>query len=405
MEKNKTPGLTITVEPGGMIRKRLLDFDGALLLDETVLPHDDLIGFTDRPLKKYSRRLNEIEKHSLFTESLDVSELDYRDLAARCYAVAEGFRESFPEAYFFTRSALDRTSGNKDDGSALFLLQNGMRMMDAARMVYLTRVRMRNVMEVCFGNTEGMTQQERREHTAGIYPQLGDYGFAMNRNTEEQGVNEYEINSLMELYVFELSSVLRSRKRIARCKYCWRYFVPKTNKKTDYCDRKWSDGSTCKMRGPNLKRKDGPAEDKYLLAFKRLRARFYEREYRYYATAPGKTVPGGYDDWIEDACEARDEYLEGKITGEELLRRINPEGEALDAELETESVSLLKQLHLTPWDRLVERDISFDPRCHYETLQFLDLGEEIPQWKLITAEELERDAKQGKVSLREKYKK
>ena len=404
MEKKKTPGLTVTEEPGGMIRKRLLDFDGTLLLDETVLPHDDLIRFTDRQLKEYMRQLNEIEMHSLFKESLDISELDYRDAVAKCYAVAESFRESFPEAYFFTRYALDRASENRDDGSALFLLQNGMRMMDAARTLYLTRVRMRNVMEVCFGNTEGMTQQERWEHTIGIYPQLRNYGFSVDGN-EEQSVSGHEVKSLMELYIFELCAVLRSGKRIARCQYCWRYFVPKTNKKTDYCDRKWSDKSTCKKRGPNLKRKDGPTEDKYLLAFKRLRARFYEREYRYYATAPGKTVPGGYEDWIEEACEARDEYLKGMITGEELLNRINPEEEPLDAELDSESLSLQKRLSLTPWDELVESDISFDPQIHFETIHFIDLGEENPQWRTITAKEQEMDAKQGKVSLREKYKK
>ena len=305
MEEKKTPGLTITEEPGGRIRKRLLDFDGTLLLDETVLPHDDLIRFTDKQLKEYMRQLNEIEMHSLFKESMDVSEQDYRDIVTKFYAVADSFRESFPEAYFF----------------------------------------------------------------------------------------------------FEFCAVLRSSKRIARCQYCWRYFVPKTNKKTDYCDRKWSDGRTCKMHGPNLKRKDGPAEDKYLLAFKRLRARFYEREYRCYATAPGKTVPGGYKDWIEEACEARDEYVEGKITGEELLRRINPEEEQLDAELEPEPFSVQKRLSLTPWDELVERGISFDPRRHFETMQFIDLGEENPQWRTITAKEREIDAKQGKVRLREKYKK
>ena len=38
-------------------------------------------------------------------------------------------------------------------------------------------------------------------------------------------------------------------------------------------------------------------------------------------------------------------------------------------------------------------------------MQFIDLGEENPQWKIITAKEQEIDAKQGKVSLREKYNK
>ncbi len=97
--------------------------------------------------------------------------------------VVKSFREDFPEAYFFTRSGLDRALTNRDDGSALFLLQNGMRMMNAARTLYLTRVRMRNVMEVCFGNTEGMTQRERWEHTISIYPQLKGYGFSADERT------------------------------------------------------------------------------------------------------------------------------------------------------------------------------------------------------------------------------
>ena len=87
------------------------------------------------------------------------------------------------------------------------------------------------------------------------------------------------------------------------------------------------------------------------------------------------------------------------------MKRINPEEEPLDAELDLEPFSLQKRLSLTPWDELVARDISFDPRHHFETVQSIDLGEKNPQWRTITAKEREIDAKQGKVSLREKYKK
>ena len=69
MLESKRPGLTITEEPGGMLRKQLLDYDGTVLLDETILPHDDLIRFVCRPLREYRRQLTEFEKHSLFKES------------------------------------------------------------------------------------------------------------------------------------------------------------------------------------------------------------------------------------------------------------------------------------------------------------------------------------------------
>lgn len=405
MLESKRPGLTITEEPGGMLHKQLLDYDGTVLLDETVLPHDDLIRFMHRPLEEYSRRLTKLEQHPLFEESLDVSLLDFQDLVSRCFAVVDGLRADFPEAYFLTRIALEDILTTGDDGSAGFLLQSGMRMVQAVRSLYLTRVRMRNIMEICFGTTEGMTQRERWDRTATVYPQLYDHAFSVRWKPEGgQWVREYEMRSLLELYFFEVCAALRSEKRIARCQHCWRYFVPKTKKKTDYCDRGWSDGSTCKKHGPNLKRKDGPAEDLYLLAFKKLRARFYERDYRAYAGLPGITVPGGsYADWSDDASIARVEYLEGRINGDEFLRRINPEGEVLD--LGSPRQTPAEDILFTPWERLVEGDISFDPKRHFQTMQSLDLGAEDPQWKLVTAKEQEHQAKHGNESLLEKYRK
>ena len=405
MLESKRPGLTMTGEPGGMLRKQLVDYDGTVLLDETVLPHDDLIHFMHRPLKEYSRQLAELEQHPLFKESLDVSVLDFQDLVSQCFAIANGLQTDFPEAYFLMRITLEDILVTEDDGSAGFLLQVGMWLVQAVRSLYLTRVRMRNIMEVCFGTTEGMTQQERWERTATVYPQLYAHAFSVRWKPEgEQWVREYEMRSLMELYFFEVCAALRSEKRIARCQHCWRYFVPKTKKKTDYCDRTWSDGNTCKQRGPNLKRKDGPAEDLYLLAFKKLRARFYERDYREYTTRQEMAVPGGsYCDWIDDASAARVDYLEGKISGEEFLWRINPEGEELklDSPCQTPAENIL----FTPWEQLVEVDISFDPKRHFQTMQILDLREENPQWRLITAQEQESSSKHGNESLLEKYKK
>ena len=405
MLEEKRPGLTITEKPGGLLHKQLVDYDGSVLLDETVLPHDDLIRFMHRPLKEYNQRLSNLEQHPLFEESLDIYVPDFEDFIAQCFAVVDSLQSEFPEAYFLMRIALEDILMIEDDGSAGILLQTGAQMLHAVRSLYLSRVRMRNIMEVCFGTTDGMTQQERWTRTAAIYPRIYSHPFAVRwKPDKETWVREYEIRSLTELYIFELCAALRSDKRIVRCQHCWRYFVPKTKKKTDYCDRVWKDGSTCKQRGPNLKRKDGPSEDKYLLAFKKLRARFYERDYRYYADQPGMSVPfGSYSDWIEDASSARIEYLNGSISGEEFLQRINPAGEDLD--LENPVQTSAEEVLFTPWERLVQRDMSFDPNRHFVDMIKLDLGDENPQWKLITAKEQIQAAKHGNISLREKYKK
>lgn len=404
MSKKRT-GLRLTELGEGRIRKILTDYDGAVIVDKIVLPHDELIRFMDRNIKDYYEKLRTLESHPLFKESLDVSETDLLDLIDKAFAMCYELRTDSPEAYFFTRIALEDTLDIPDNGSASFLLNIGMRILNIMKTPYLTRVRMRNIMEVCFGTTEGFKQRERFEKICKVYPTLGEHAFAVRWTPESEGfIREYEIRSLLELYVFYLMAALRLDKRITRCQHCWRYFVSKTKKKTDYCDRVWKDGRTCKELGPNLKRKDAPAEDKYMLAYKILRARFYERDYREYANERKRIATSYeyYEDWMEDATAARAEYLSGDIDGEEFLGRINPDGEPLEL---TEFAEPEPLPFLSSWRELVDSKISFDPKKHFETMQFLDLGAADPKWRTISAAEQSRDSRQGELSLLEKYRK
>lgn len=401
----KRTGLRLTEQGEGLIRKILTDYDGTIIVDEVVSPHDELVRFMDKKTKGYYKKLKALEEHPLFKESLDVSEVDLLDLIDKAFAMSYELRSDFPEAFFFTRIALEDTLIIADDGSASFLLNIGKRILYIMKTPYLTRVRMRNIMEVCFGMTEGFTQKERFEKVCRVYPTLYEHSFSVSWMPDGEGwVKEYEIRSLLELYVFYLMTALRSDKRLCRCQHCWRYFVPKTKKKTDYCDRVWKDGRTCKEHGPNLKRKDAPAEDKYLLAYKILRARFYERDYREYAAECKREATSyeHYEDWMENAAEARAAYLSGEIDGEELLRRINPDGEPLEL---TEFEKPEPLPFSSSWRELVEGDMSFDSKKHFETMTFLDLGAADPKWRTISASEQLRDSRQGELSLLEKYRK
>ena len=113
-------------------------------------------------------------------------------------------------------------------------------------------------------------------------------------------------------------------------------------------------------------------------------------------------IPMDYDqytEWSENARLARMEYLNGKLTAEEFLRRIDTTHEL--ASYETDKAELVNE---TVWQRMVAGDFSFDAETHYpETMQVLDLGEEEPEWDLRTANELQREDQKGHHSLREKY--
>lgn len=115
-----------------------------------------------------------------------------------------------------------------------------------------------------------------------------------------------------------------------------------------------------------------------------------------------RLIPVDYDQyttWSENARLARIKYLEGELTAEEFLRRIDMTCELTS--YETDKAELVEE---TDWQRLVAGKFSFDPETHYpEAMQVLDLRKPEPKWKLYTAEDLRREDQKGHQSLREKY--
>lgn len=64
---------------------------------------------------------------------------------------------------------------------------------------------------------------------------------------------EYLFRSLTDYYTFLILHFIATSPHVALCECCGRYFVPKTAKKTLYCDRPLKDDKTCKDLGPGLK--------------------------------------------------------------------------------------------------------------------------------------------------------
>ena len=96
---------------------------------------------------------------------------------------------------------------------------------------------------------------------------------------------------------------------------------------------------------------------------------------------------------------ARMEYLNGKLTAEEFLRRVDT-----THELENYGTDKAELVEETAWQRMVAGNLSFDAETHYpEMMHMLDLGAEDPKWELRTADELRREDQKGHQSLREKY--
>jgi hypothetical protein len=203
---------------------------------------------------------------------------------------------------------------------------------------------------------------------------------------------EYSLDTLLELRMLELEMYFRQPKRIARCAHCWDYFVPKTKKETLYCDREWDDEKTCKLLGPNAQRRIDQHHDSALAIFEVLRKRMGARYERFMLSNQKTNTEfmldiDGYFDWSEMAKQARLDYIDGKISAEEFIRRIDKYGELKDF-----TAQKTEQTGESVLERLVKQDLNFDPARRYFDIQTLDLGESNPQWKVVTAEErMKRD--------------
>ena len=221
----------------------------------------------------------------------------------------------------------------------------------------------------------------------------------------EPGHRTFAVNSIFGLRLLELALYFQQdNQRIARCDYCWGWFIPKTKKVTRYCDRV-TDGYPCKQRGARFKRNLVEEQDGALKICNQLRDRMYARLLRWQDAAPSERdglIPMDYDQydaWSENARLARIEYLKGKLTAEEFLRRVDVTQELTS--YETDKAELVEE---TDWQRLVARRYSFDPAKHYpEVMQVLDLRVPEPRWELYTADDLRREDQKGHQSLRKKY--
>ena len=133
---------------------------------------------------------------------------------------------------------------------------------------------------------------------------------------------QYFFRSEEEYYLFLLQQYTASNPNIAKCQFCGRYFVPKTRKKTLYCDRIIKDGKTCKQLAPRLKHKERAAADRVLKEYDRVKRMQY---IRYRRACPDKITSIvdltllEYWAWLTKAAEALAAYLAGNLSEEEAM--------------------------------------------------------------------------------------
>lgn len=139
---------------------------------------------------------------------------------------------------------------------------------------------------------------------------------------------QYHFRSAEDYYHFLLLHFVAGKPNVALCQCCGRYFIPKTKKKTLYCDRVLKDDKTCKEWGPILKHKLAAQRDEVIKAFDQAKRKMYKRyerkEYGINQKPSEKDLSyAEYYEWLDRATKARDDYLAGKISSEDAQKVID----------------------------------------------------------------------------------
>lgn len=402
------PRLLLVEEGEGRFSTVFQHGDGAVERLPFTTPAKDLITAAEIDYRVYRREIKRLrEEHPLFAPRLDIPMADFEDFVAEALLLPAMLQKTDPVSFFVLGMLLDKALQREDDGSALFLLDAVQKLLHALEEPIRTQIYLRNILEMTFDGKERATQRERFERLCRVYPDVGKLCDSASLSDMEPGHRTFRANSIFGLRMLELALYFQQDKqRIARCDYCWGWFIPKTKKATRYCDRV-TDGFPCKKRGARFKRNLVEDEDGALKICNQLRDRMYARLLRWQDAAPDerdKLIPMDYDQydaWSENARLARMEYMKEKLDAEEFLRRIDTTNE-LDS-YEADKAELIGQ---TVWQQRVAGDISFDPElCYPEAIQCLDLdlGAAEPKWEVYTADDLRRQEQRGHQSLREKY--
>lgn len=111
---------------------------------------------------------------------------------------------------------------------------------------------------------------------------------------------------------------------VYECELCNRLFVPKTKKKTLYCDRVFKDGKTCKQIGPTQKYKTIAENDLVLKTFEKEKNKMYKRMERNYSfgETPKSITNNDYATWLSKAVNAKNLYLNNELSQDEALEII-----------------------------------------------------------------------------------
>lgn len=308
----KTDGLYITLSPDGTIKRYLRDGGSKIPLDDTTIA-GEIINLSEQNHIHLYQAIKEI--WALAGRTSDATDNDLE------FAIAiETFLHRLRKENIIRHTLLmtqiadhpnDRPFAHWDaQESAMFIANNFSQAMAADITVGRVLSALSDGLLIDLDDEHDMLRQS----FAYVTFTFGDPITA-----------EYQFRSEEQYFIFLLQHFILSKSNVAVCQFCGRYFIPRTRKKTLYCDRVVRNGRSCKRVAPHLKRKEKIAASRVLTLFKRVKEMM---EKRYDRTGDDKAPSiidityEQYFEWLLSATDARNRYLAGELTEEEAIALI-----------------------------------------------------------------------------------
>lgn len=306
-------GLYVTLGPKGTIKKHLSTNLGEVQFDEITID-EELIQFSEKILPFNLEK----DPQGLWDkiQQIETNPMIYMDFQEvfQTYLIMMTSHDKVHAALTKTKIEDEVPPPARDVSQ---LKENTLKTLSCMTAVNTAQILVNHVLNnLCLGKP--IRAKSRHSY---LYQSYVTTVFTLEDTLETQ----YLFRSEDTYYYFVLQHFVASKPNIARCKYCGRVFIPKTRKKTKYCDRIIRDGKTCKQIAPYLNRKERAAANRVISEFNRINDMLLHRveraEYDKKAS-PIDLTRGEYYAWLDMATDARDRYLMGELSEEEALRII-----------------------------------------------------------------------------------
>ena len=306
----KTEGLYISLSPDGKLKRHLSTRSGEVPLPDTTIP-DELIQLSEQNHVHLYQAIKDLWAYAgvigekLFAET---------DFIAILNSHLHRLQEEDPIRFTLLTTEWSDLPQQKDcslrDGA--YAIANSLsQSMAADLIVYRVLDALSSGRPIDMDNEPFMLHQS----TAAVTFTFG-----------ESLAAEYLFRSEEQYYIFLLQHFLMSDPKVAACQYCGRFFLPKTRKKTLYCDRTIRDGKTCKQIAPHMTHRQRTASNRVLSEYNRVKDMLLHRLDRICEDKRRSPIDLTYADfckWQKASSDARHRFLTGEISEEEALQIIH----------------------------------------------------------------------------------